>query len=531
MSKSKEISQYFTKVSNHTKISINKLVEEGKIIYGDFINNDIFRKSNTKMPKAGILILEEKELFFYGAKSILEKEVLTSFPYENVRITSSPAFTLNFIFEQPDSKSDKCKFSFSWEDYISKNIKSLFLSSLEEKTILSLKRKATKLLKHQNIDNSDTYFYFKKLLQYKIYDKKLIKGYLSLIKRDALDKKNSASSDYEFSDILSEKEKYLTSYFPQQIEVIKKSLSEFKTEICGNINFITDTDSDGKKLERRKIYRNQVDVVSNVKEEEVIQILSDPKVKNSIERIIKTKIKIMKEKLLDNYNEKLQSYADKFEIEKNVYKEIIRDNILLPKNIDLKEKDSNKIIEQISQFYSRYKFLEEKLTESFSIERLRPNEGVKQFLKIMELLPLKYVKIVDPYFFSDELSYIDNIPLHINIQIITSSILDTEFKSNLPDFKNKLEKIRKKRLGKFQVKVIKYKNKNGTPLHDRAIFSDDWALSLSNSLSQIGAKYDINFTRIYDYKDREEIGFNDFWYMNNEVGKKGKVKQLFITDL
>ena len=531
MSKSKEIKQYLSKVNTHTKSSINKLIEDGRIIYGDFINKDIFKKSNTKMPKAGILIIEEKELIFYGAKSLFEKEVLVNFPYEDLKLTSHPTFTMNFIFEQPNFRLDKCKFSFAWEDYISKNIKPLFISAIKEKISKSLKKRASKLLKQKNIDNTDIYFYFNKLITSKIYDKKLIQGYLSLIRREILNECNNSSNKKIFKDVLEKKEKLLFDFFPDQKALISKDLSKFSYEILENDSYLTDTDEAGKNIERRKIYRNKIDLIKEIKEEEIIQILSYPKVKNSIEKKINSRIKQIKEDLLETYNEKLQTYANQFETEKKVYKEIIKENILLPKDINLSEKNTDTIIAQISQFYSRYKNLDKILTESFSIDRLKPNDGVKHFLQIIERYSIKYLKIVDPYFFSDELTYLENIPQHVNIQVLTSAIMDSEFKSNLPDFKNKLEKIRKKRIGRFQIKVIKYKNKNGTPLHDRAIFSDDWALSLSNSLSQIGAKYDITFTRIYDCKDREEIGFNNFWFMHNEVGKKGKVKQLFITDL
>ena len=207
MSKSKEIKKYFTEKTNHTKESINKLIDDGEIVYGDFINTDIFKKSNTKMPKSGILIIEEKELVFYGAKSILEKEVFVSFPFENLRLTSHPAFTINFIFEQPDKPSDKCKFSFSWEDYISKNIKPQFLASLEKKIKFSLEKKTTKLLKQKNIDNTEIYFYFNKLVKNKIYNKKLIQGYLSLAKREILNAYDylNQSKNYFYNDNNSNK--------------------------------------------------------------------------------------------------------------------------------------------------------------------------------------------------------------------------------------------------------------------------------------------------------------------------------------
>ncbi|MBU4486140.1 MAG: hypothetical protein KKD38_04360, partial [Candidatus Delongbacteria bacterium] len=105
-----------------------------------------------------------------------------------------------------------------------------------------------------------------------------------------------------------------------------------------------------------------------------------------------------------------------------------------------------------------------------------------------------------------------------------------EYKDKLAVFKQKLEEFRNQRYGSVHVKLIKFVNRNQTPIHDRALFSLDWGLSFSNSLSQIGAKHDIVARRILS-KEREINEFDDFWYIGNEGKRGGKVLKISVIDL
>jgi hypothetical protein len=148
----------------------------------------------------------------------------------------------------------------------------------------------------------------------------------------------------------------------------------------------------------------------------------------------------------------------------------------------------------------------------------------------MESLSDKYIKIADPYFFPSELELLKDIPDDIEIKIITYALMLDEYKDKLASFKQKLQDFRDQRFGSVQVKLIKFANRNQTPIHDRALFSLDWGLSFSNSLSQIGAKHDIIARRILS-KERETREFDDFWFIGNEAKRGGRVLKVKVLDL
>ena len=126
MSKKSEVQNYIN--IRGEKDYVDSLLRSDRIIYGEFINSLIYYESNTLLPKTGILMQEDDELVFYGAKSLLEREFLLKFPYENIYLSQNSGFSISFIYQEFDKKKDKCKFSISWEDYITKK-KNLILST------------------------------------------------------------------------------------------------------------------------------------------------------------------------------------------------------------------------------------------------------------------------------------------------------------------------------------------------------------------------------------------------------------------
>lgn len=122
------------------------------------------------------------------------------------------------------------------------------------------------------------------------------------------------------------------------------------------------------------------------------------------------------------------------------------------------------------------------------------------------------------------------IPDDIDIRIISYALMTDEYKDKLAVFKKKLQEFRDQRFGSVEVKLIKFANRTQTPIHDRALFSQDWGLSFSNSLSQIGSKHDIVVRRILS-KERETTDFDDFWFVGNEAKRGGKTLKINVVEL
>jgi hypothetical protein len=142
----------------------------------------------------------------------------------------------------------------------------------------------------------------------------------------------------------------------------------------------------------------------------------------------------------------------------------------------------------------------------------------------------KYIKLVDPYFFPSELELFKDIPDDIEIRVITYALGLEEYKDKLNEFRKKLAELRESRYAPVLVKLIKFANRSQTPIHDRALFSSDWGLSFSNSLSQIGSKHDIVVRRILS-KEREVTDFDDFWFIGTEAKRGGKILKISVIDL
>ncbi len=510
MSKKSEIQNYI-KIRGE-KDYVNSLVKSDRIIYGEFINSLIYFESNTLLPKTGILVQEDDELVFYGAKSLLEKEFYLKFPYENIYLSQNSGFSISFIYQEFDKKKDKCKFSISWEDYITKNIKPDFVYRLSVKIKDRLLKKASSFIKN-NDTSRQAYYYYNRVLNEKIDDITFIIDFISLIKYEAESECEGFIEIYD--NIIEKKIIYLSEIYPKHKDIIAKRL-RLKKDISLTKHIPRQTEIDVDDLDEKDINFEKLISVKGV------QKLLDDKIRESVEKI--------KDQLLVDYHEKVEEFSNKLELEKQIYREIIRDNIKLGEIEGLKAGDSDKLIDRITNFYYRYKLLNEKLPDNFTIEMKNPDQGKNTLLMLIEGMSEKYIKIVDPYFFPSELELLKGIPDDIDIKIISYALMLDEYRDKLAVFKQKLQEFRESRFGSVQVKLIKFASRSQTPIHDRALFSTDWGLSFSNSLSQIGSKHDIVVRRILS-KERETTDFDDFWFIGNEAKRGGKVLKINVIEL
>ncbi|NOR45039.1 MAG: hypothetical protein GQ534_05575 [Candidatus Delongbacteria bacterium] len=515
MSKNTEIKKYSDFANAQDKIET--LLKSNRIIYGELMNTVIYYESNTLLPKTGILIQEDDELLFYGSKSILEKEYFLKFNYEDLHLAKNTGFTINFVNREFDQKKDKCKFSIAWDDYFTKNVKSDFVYRLGIKIKDKLIRKATELLKDFDTSN-EAYVYYHRMLNEKIYDINFLVEFMKLIHIEA--EAESEGIDDLYIKYIEKKKKFLINIYPAHQDTIEKHLN---VENYGE-----------DEIQRSEIFTNltvdEEEIKSGDKVDKVEKLLKIPGIQKLIDDKIEEKVENTKQQLLKDYHEKIDTYSSRASIEKEIYREIIKDNVTLLKQIDLKKVDPDKIIDSVMDFYFRYKILKDELPNSFTIDKKRPDRGKNTLLHIIEDLSLDYLKIVDPYFFPSELELLNDLPNDIEIKIITYAVTQKNFADKLKLFKEKLKDIRKNRIADISVKLIKFQNRDQTPLHDRAIFSKDWGLSLSNSLSQIGLNHDVIVRRVLN-TEREVIDFDDFWYIVNEMKRGGKTLKVKVIDL
>jgi hypothetical protein len=504
-----------SEIQNYAKINkdpeyLNSLLRADRIIYGEFINSVIYFESNTLLPKTGILIQEEDELVFYGAKSLLEKEFHLTFPYENIYLSQSSGFSISFIYQEFNKKKDKCKFSISWEDYITKNIKQEFAYRLSLKIKDRLLKKVFRLLK-DNDTSLDANYYYNRVLSEKIDDINFVMDFIGLIKYEAEMESEGFVEIYD--NIIEKKIVYLTGIYPSHKDIIEKRLRAKKDL---NLTKHIPKNKENGTFEEKDITLEKLMSVKGV------QKIIDDKVRECVDNV--------KEQLISDYHEKVEEYSNKLELEKKIYREIIKDNINLMNAVNMKDVDPDKLIDRLTNFYYRYKLLNEKIPDNFTIEMKSPDHGKNTLLFLMESMSEKYIKIVDPYFFPSELELLKDIPDDIEIRIITFALMLEEYKDKLATFRQKLTELRDQRYAPVHVKLIKFSNRPQTPIHDRALFSTDWGLSFSNSLSQIGAKHDIVCRRILS-KDREVTDFDDFWFIGNEAKRGGKVLKISVIEL
>lgn len=510
MSKRSEI-QHYSKLKGDPSY-VNTLFRAGRIIYGEFINSVIYFESNTLLPKTGILMLEENELVFYGSKSLLEKEFMLSFPYENIYLSQNSGFSISFIYQEYGKKKDKCKFSIAWEDYITKNLKPDFIYRLNLMIRDRLLKRASERLK-ANDTSQEAEFFYQRVISEKIDDINFIMDFISLIKYEAEMECDGFIEIYD--NIIEKKIIYLSDIYPAHKDIIEKRL-RIKKDINISKHIPKAKGQNIENIDEKDITIEKLMAVRGV------QKLIDDRVRESVEKV--------KDQLLSDYHDKIEEFSNKLELEKKIYRNIIKDNINLSSTLDLKEADTDKLIDRITNFYYRYKLLNEKLPDNFTIEMKNPDQGKNILLFSLESMAEKYIKLVDPYFFPSELELFKDIPDDIEIRVITYALGLEEYKDKLNEFRKKLAELRESRYAPVLVKLIKFANRSQTPIHDRALFSSDWGLSFSNSLSQIGSKHDIVVRRILS-KEREVTDFDDFWFIGTEAKRGGKILKISVIDL
>jgi len=217
MSKKSEVQNYIN--IRGEKDYVDSLLRSDRIIYGEFINSLIYYESNTLLPKTGILMQEDDELVFYGAKSLLEREFLLKFSYENIYLSQNSGFSISFIYQEFNKKKDKCKFSISWEDYITKNIKPDFVYRLSVKIKDRLLKRASAFIK-QNDTSRQAYYYYNRVLSEKIDDITFIIDFISLLKYEAESECEGFVRDLR--TILSRKRSYTLLTFTLNTKILSK---------------------------------------------------------------------------------------------------------------------------------------------------------------------------------------------------------------------------------------------------------------------------------------------------------------------
>ncbi|CAG0941178.1 hypothetical protein BROC_01320 [Candidatus Brocadiaceae bacterium] len=141
----------------------------------------------------------------------------------------------------------------------------------------------------------------------------------------------------------------------------------------------------------------------------------------------------------------------------------------------------------------------------FYIDPTSPNQGITQLEKVLSRAS-GYCDIIDPYFSESSLDWLIHLPSDIPIRILLYH-LDKDL-SKHTKFKTLLNKLRQKRKGVIEAKLLKYKKQNGTPLHDRYIFTSRYGLQMGNSFDAIGKKV-VLITRIANHKELRTTIFED----------------------
>lgn len=163
---------------------------------------------------------------------------------------------------------------------------------------------------------------------------------------------------------------------------------------------------------------------------------------------------------------------------------------------------------------------------NFIILAGNPNPGIKKLSELLQTAQ-RYVYFVDAYFNLKSLSWVDQINPGITVKILLYHI-DNEFEKHHA-FITALQRLREGRKAPIIVRFIKYKNTQGTPLHDRFIFTGQWGLSVGNGLDAIGLK-DINVSYISDFKIFQNKFFDSYWDMKS-MKTENKDRQVLTYDV
>lgn len=145
--------------------------------------------------------------------------------------------------------------------------------------------------------------------------------------------------------------------------------------------------------------------------------------------------------------------------------------------------------------------------ENFIILRDNPGPGVEILEHLLDSAQ-RYVYIIDPYFGVRTLAWLERINSYVSVKILLYNL------ENQPEeqvaFFSELRKLRQNRQAPIKVRAIKYKNRRGTPIHDRYIFTENWGINLGNGLDAIG-KQDINCSFLANPQANQKILFDKYW--------------------
>jgi small GTP-binding protein len=209
----------------------------------------------------------------------------------------------------------------------------------------------------------------------------------------------------------------------------------------------------------------------------------------------------------------------------------LADNKFIIREIDTFLQFQYKVVQSIENLCEKIAGLEplfykKVAREDFIIYRSNPNPGIDQLIKVVSNAA-QYIYIVDPYFQEKSLNWLKHINTYIPIKILAYYI-DQEIDLH-QTFLTKLKELRKERKSSILVRLIKYKDRKGTPLHDRFIFSGEWGVQLGNGLDAIG-KQDISVTFLGDFKVFKENYFDKYWNANIIKFEEGE-RQIVRCDI
>jgi len=148
--------------------------------------------------------------------------------------------------------------------------------------------------------------------------------------------------------------------------------------------------------------------------------------------------------------------------------------------------------------------------KNFTIKRSNPNHGI-ELLENYFNKATRYVYLVDRYFNEESLKWLNTIPEELSVKILLYDIDQRPGQSE--KFYIKLNEIRNRRSGTVQVRILKYRNRDNTPLHSRHIFASNFAIDLDNSLDAIG-RHDILVHVNSNHKELQKKFFDDYWNTN-----------------
>lgn len=147
--------------------------------------------------------------------------------------------------------------------------------------------------------------------------------------------------------------------------------------------------------------------------------------------------------------------------------------------------------------------------EDFIIYAGDPKKGTD---KIIDLLTKSrsYVYIVDPYFSEKSIDYLKFIPEETSVRVLLANIDNDMYEYR--EFVKCVKKINSSRESAISFLIAKRKYNNTTPLHDRYLFSEDWAVKMGNSFDAIGRKdFGVSFISENEKEEFQDNFFQKYW--------------------